>query len=298
MGSGSTALAARKCGRVFVGYEIEPSYLRLAQRRIDSAQQLHLPNLEARSVPLWTLEVERQRIHLLGPRAFATIRCSPQKGCERRLPDAVFAPSRTCPYCGNASVTTEGFQGRNAPASRFAEQQGPLRCPDRSGAGGPGPCGSGFPVCGLCRGGPYKEQPGYWDAMDNIVRLGIIQRWVSLCPQPLVVAPAPLPHRRNPKTTPGHGFLRIDTIDPARPGTWARGLPSGVSSLVGSCPWRRSGASSGRWTSPRPMTGSAGRFWTDGKGSQRDGLRQPDFGDALRLPGLPHRLCGGGIGRL
>lgn len=34
MGSGTTAIAALKAGRVFVGYEIEPSYLALAEERI------------------------------------------------------------------------------------------------------------------------------------------------------------------------------------------------------------------------------------------------------------------------
>ncbi|MFA4045261.1 MAG: hypothetical protein HZRFUVUK_002071 [Candidatus Fervidibacterota bacterium] len=34
MGSGATAIAALKTGRIFVGYEINPAYVELARRRI------------------------------------------------------------------------------------------------------------------------------------------------------------------------------------------------------------------------------------------------------------------------
>ncbi|MFQ3610528.1 MAG: site-specific DNA-methyltransferase [Fimbriimonadales bacterium] len=36
MGSGTTAVAALKAGRTFVGYELEPDYIRAAQKRIDA----------------------------------------------------------------------------------------------------------------------------------------------------------------------------------------------------------------------------------------------------------------------
>ncbi len=42
MGSGSTALAALKSGRRFVGYEINPEYVNLAQKRIES---FHCPDI-------------------------------------------------------------------------------------------------------------------------------------------------------------------------------------------------------------------------------------------------------------
>lgn len=38
MGSGQTALAARQCGRHFVGYETEPAYVALAESRIQSLE--------------------------------------------------------------------------------------------------------------------------------------------------------------------------------------------------------------------------------------------------------------------
>lgn len=50
MGSGSTALAALKTSRYYVGYEIDPGYVRLAEQRIKQrcmgsfAPQLHLPS--------------------------------------------------------------------------------------------------------------------------------------------------------------------------------------------------------------------------------------------------------------
>ena len=34
LGSGQTALAARRCGRLSVGYDIEPHYIALAERRV------------------------------------------------------------------------------------------------------------------------------------------------------------------------------------------------------------------------------------------------------------------------
>ena len=43
MGSGTTAIAALKTGRRFVGYEISPEYRQLAMRRLSST-----PNLFAR----------------------------------------------------------------------------------------------------------------------------------------------------------------------------------------------------------------------------------------------------------
>jgi site-specific DNA-methyltransferase (adenine-specific) len=39
MGSGSTALAAIKSGRHFVGYEIDKSYVELAEKRIETAKE-------------------------------------------------------------------------------------------------------------------------------------------------------------------------------------------------------------------------------------------------------------------
>ncbi len=39
VGSGSTCLAALECGRHFVGYEKKPSYVQLAQRRIDNVRK-------------------------------------------------------------------------------------------------------------------------------------------------------------------------------------------------------------------------------------------------------------------
>ena len=38
MGAGSTALAALAAGRSYVGYDAEPTYLALAQSRIDEAR--------------------------------------------------------------------------------------------------------------------------------------------------------------------------------------------------------------------------------------------------------------------
>jgi hypothetical protein len=41
------------------------------------------------------------------------------------------------------------------------------------------------------------------------VRSGLIQRWISLTPTPLVVKPDSSPSRRDPKET--FGFLRVDS---------------------------------------------------------------------------------------
>jgi len=41
-GSGTTCLAALKCGRYYIGYDIEPKYVDLAEKRINSCtQQVH-----------------------------------------------------------------------------------------------------------------------------------------------------------------------------------------------------------------------------------------------------------------
>jgi site-specific DNA-methyltransferase (adenine-specific) len=37
MGSGQTAIAARKCKRHYVGYEIDPKYVELADQRIQES---------------------------------------------------------------------------------------------------------------------------------------------------------------------------------------------------------------------------------------------------------------------
>jgi hypothetical protein len=52
--------------------------------------------------------------------------------------------------------------------------------------------------------------PNYRDKVDGTVKAGLIQKWISLTPSPLVVEPRRLPGRRNPKQTPG--FLRIDNV--------------------------------------------------------------------------------------
>jgi site-specific DNA-methyltransferase (adenine-specific) len=41
MGSGQTAIAARKCGRHYVGYEIDASYVELANQRISNTEIAH-----------------------------------------------------------------------------------------------------------------------------------------------------------------------------------------------------------------------------------------------------------------
>ena len=49
----------------------------------------------------------------------------------------------------------------------------------------------------------------YRDKVDGTVRSGLIQRWISLTPTPLVVKPESSPSRRDPKET--FGFLRVDS---------------------------------------------------------------------------------------
>lgn len=52
--------------------------------------------------------------------------------------------------------------------------------------------------------------PNYRDKVDGTVKAGLIQKWISLTPNPLIVEPSRLPARRNPKLTTG--FLRIDAV--------------------------------------------------------------------------------------
>ncbi len=52
----------------------------------------------------------------------------------------------------------------------------------------------------------------YLDKVDGSVRAGIVQRFISLTPNPLVVDDADQ-ELRNPKESDGKGFLRIDSID-------------------------------------------------------------------------------------
>jgi hypothetical protein len=52
--------------------------------------------------------------------------------------------------------------------------------------------------------------PNYRDKVDGTVRAGLIQKWISLTPNPLVVEPNRSPGKRNPKQTAG--FLRIDSV--------------------------------------------------------------------------------------
>ena len=52
---------------------------------------------------------------------------------------------------------------------------------------------------------------GYRENVDGTVTSGLIQKWVSLTPKPLVVQPKDSPNKRNPKRTPG--FLRIDRVE-------------------------------------------------------------------------------------
>jgi hypothetical protein len=48
------------------------------------------------------------------------------------------------------------------------------------------------------------------DKVDGTVKAGLIQKWISLTPNPLVVEPTRAPSKRNPKETTG--FLRIDNV--------------------------------------------------------------------------------------
>ena len=52
---------------------------------------------------------------------------------------------------------------------------------------------------------------GYRANIDKTVSSGLIQKWISLTPNPLVVKPQESVGKRNPKTTTG--FLRIDKIE-------------------------------------------------------------------------------------
>ena len=52
---------------------------------------------------------------------------------------------------------------------------------------------------------------GYRENVDRTVTSGLIQKWISLTPNPLVVKPKFSPNKRNPKRTPG--FLRIDGVE-------------------------------------------------------------------------------------
>jgi len=52
--------------------------------------------------------------------------------------------------------------------------------------------------------------PNYRDKVDGTVKAGLIQKWISLTPNPLIVEPTRSLTKRNPKQTTG--FLRIDTV--------------------------------------------------------------------------------------
>ncbi|GEM_PF-421245 len=52
--------------------------------------------------------------------------------------------------------------------------------------------------------------PNYRDKIDGTVKAGLIQKWISLTPNPLIVEPKKSPDKRNPKQT--IGFLRLDNI--------------------------------------------------------------------------------------
>lgn len=58
--------------------------------------------------------------------------------------------------------------------------------------------------------GNTPPPPNYRDKVDGTVRAGLIQKWLSLTPNPLAVEPTRSSARRNPKQTTG--FLRIDNI--------------------------------------------------------------------------------------
>jgi hypothetical protein len=58
--------------------------------------------------------------------------------------------------------------------------------------------------------GNTPPPPNYRDKVDGTVKAGLIQKWLSLTPNPTVVEPDKSPNRRNPKQTTG--FLRIDSI--------------------------------------------------------------------------------------
>ena len=52
---------------------------------------------------------------------------------------------------------------------------------------------------------------GYRDKIDKTVTSGLIQKWISLTPSPLIVEPNTNTNARNPKNTTG--FLRIDSFN-------------------------------------------------------------------------------------
>ena len=56
--------------------------------------------------------------------------------------------------------------------------------------------------------------PGYRENVDKTVNGGLIQKWISITPKPLVVSPQDSPTERNPKSSAG--FLRIDQEDELR----------------------------------------------------------------------------------
>lgn len=58
--------------------------------------------------------------------------------------------------------------------------------------------------------GNTPPPPGYRTNIDRTVSSGLIQKWISLTPNPLVVKPKEYPGKRNPKHTAG--FLRIDEV--------------------------------------------------------------------------------------
>lgn len=58
---------------------------------------------------------------------------------------------------------------------------------------------------------PSKE---YRESLGKTVDSGLIQRWISLTPNPLIVKPQVSPEKRNPKYSPG--FLRIDEVSELR----------------------------------------------------------------------------------
>jgi hypothetical protein len=56
--------------------------------------------------------------------------------------------------------------------------------------------------------------PNYRDKVDGTVRAGLIQKWISLTPNPLIVEPEISTDRRNPRRT--IGFQRIDDVNELR----------------------------------------------------------------------------------
>ena len=60
--------------------------------------------------------------------------------------------------------------------------------------------------------GNCPPAPGYFDKIDGSVRSGIIQKFLSLNPEPLIIDKSDK-NKRNPKNSEGDGYLRIDTIE-------------------------------------------------------------------------------------